>query len=303
MMENKESKKFKDFDTPEEILLFINERALRHTNYYHYTSLQNVNNILKSKQLWLSPLSKSSNDKIEKEKYEEYEKSGNSLFSVCFSTGTSESLPLWYLYSGIDGKGARIEFKKTLFKKLTSNSEVSLAEKLSDGNVNIVKKLDENSCKLSCRDILYLGSDTQNKDLYRCKYNGDAKNGLSKDFYNALTNEYGQFIKTLIWFYEKETRVQVEITDKNLIEKGKNYVVVINLKDILPDISVRLGPEQENETDEIINSYDGIREWVNSKLLKSDFDGQIKMNLKEKLCENCDYKKAEDSKSDSKTKE
>ena len=38
-------------------------------------------------------------------------------------------------------------------------------------------------------------------------------------------------------------------------------------------------------------------------LLKSDFDGQIKMNLKEKLCENCDYKKAEDSKSDSKPKE
>ena len=106
--------KFNECKTADEILkYFDNDKcSLGHTHYYHYTSLSTIDKILKTKQIRLTPLSKSANDLIEKEKYE---KMNCNLFSLCFSTGTSESLPLWYLYSGIDGCGARMGIKKKSF--------------------------------------------------------------------------------------------------------------------------------------------------------------------------------------------
>ena len=282
---------FKDCQTAEEILRFFQDegRALRHTNFYHYTSLSNVNNILKSKELWLNSLAESANDNEEKDRYAEI---GRNVFSVCFSTGTSESLPLWYLYSGIDGKGARIELKKSAFKKLIGNElKISLLE-IEDGPDGRVRKgptLTENDYKFLCHDILYIGKDSQKPDKYRIKYNNNTMNGVTSSCAEKIKEEYERFYKGLIWFYEKETRIQVEINDRKL-EKGKKYKVAISLESVYNDLSIRLAPEFGTVSPEIFTKYEGIREWTSAKIRPSDYAGQMHMGLRDKLCEACIFK-------------
>ena len=41
-------------------------------------------------------------------------------YSLCFSTGVNENLALWYLYSGMNGKGGRIRFTSNKVKKVTN---------------------------------------------------------------------------------------------------------------------------------------------------------------------------------------
>ena len=99
-------------------------RANHHTFYYHYTTLTSVDNILKENGFRLLNLAETSNDEGEKQHSAD---EGDVLFSVCFATGTSENLPMWYLYSGPDGKGGRLGLSKSDFIVLR-NAKVSLVE-------------------------------------------------------------------------------------------------------------------------------------------------------------------------------
>ena len=283
---------FKDCKTTDNFLAFFNneEQAFRHTNFYHYTSLKNVNQILKGKQIRLTPLSKSANDLVEKGTYE---KLGNNIFSLCFSTGTSECLPLWYLYSGIDGRGARIGLKKKIFCQLFENPIFLLQEVETNYPYDEIGKpisLKSTDFVFQSRDILYIGKDSQKANLYRVKYNGQIINNLTKDIADKLQSEYQRFVKGLIWFYEKETRIQVDITNKDLLEPAKNYVVILKLDGVYDDISVHLAPEYKEIKTEIFEKYDGIKDWAYTKLQTSEFAGQLHMGLKDKLCRECKNK-------------
>ena len=286
---------FNKCNTSEEFLTFFDndEQAFRHTNYYHYTLLENINSILKAKQIRLTQLSKTANDLVEKGVYNEL---GSNIFSVCFSTGTSECLPLWYLYSGIDGRGARLGLKKKTLCKILENPSFLLLETECTRPYRLIGEpieLKKDDYKLLCRDILYIGRDSQKKSAFRIKYNGQVVNNLPKEEADKLQTDYRRFIKGLIWFYEKETRIQVEITNQKLLDPAKNYVIALKLDDIYEDISIRLAPEYGEITEEEFDKYDGIKEWTKTKLQKSEFAGQLRMNLSKKLCAMCDKEKEE----------
>ena len=154
--------------------------------------------------LRLLPLSKTANDLTERDTYVEI---GDNIFSACFSTGTSENLPLWYLYSGLDGRGVRLGMKKAGFKNLCKNADLELLEIESDypyKSIKKLKRLSSTEYELKCRDILYIGSDTQNKNRYRAKYNGNVVNSITEDIASEVMGKYKRFIKGLIWFYEKK---------------------------------------------------------------------------------------------------
>lgn len=282
---------FKECNSVDDFISFFDndERAIKHTNYYHYTSLSSVNSILDTKCLLLTSLARKANDGLEKQRYE---KLGNNVFSICFSTGTSESLPLWYLYSGIDGCGARIEIKKKKLIDLIRSAEISLAEtESSDSNKPITgsqKLLSADEYSIICRDILYLGSDPSNEGHYRAKYAGQSVNGITEGTYKAIDDKYKRFVKSLIWFYEKETRLQVEVTNQSLLKPGKNYVISLNIEPVFNDLSIRLAPEFGQISVELFEKYPDIKAWAYSKLKKSEFAGQVKMRLKEKMCKDCD---------------
>ena len=173
--------KFKDCTKGEDFIRFFDndKPGFSHTEYYHYTSLENANKILTSNKLWLTSLSEFANDLVEREAYKGI---GRRCFSACFSTGTSENLPLWYLYSGADGRGARIGFNKRCFRKLLNSAAFLLSEYDSKERklIGEPEPLKREDLKFVCRDILYIGSDSKNRNAFRCKYNGDTINNLSR---------------------------------------------------------------------------------------------------------------------------
>ena len=261
------------------------ERAKKHSNYYHYTKLDVLNKILKNKQIFLGS-TKMWNDKTDiKPDY---------CFSVCFATGTSESLPLWYLYSGIDGRGARLGFSKKTFISWIESCSFSLLEVDDDYNpTKTVAVLESNDYEMKCRDILYLGMDTANKGLYRAKYNGKTKNRITKDVYEEIKKEYRDYIKSLIWFYEKETRIFLKIKNEKLkkaIANDKKYVVAMDISDVISDLRIMLAPEFGEITLESFSTYEGIKDWMLKQIEKSDFAGECEMKLKDKMCKECQKK-------------
>ena len=168
---------------------------------------------------------------------------------------------------------------------------------MEDGSNSEVRKrkiLSENNYKLLCHDILYIGKDSQKLDKYRIKYNNNTMNGVAASYAEKIKEEYERFYKGLIWFYEKETRIQVEIAD-GVLEEGKSYKVAISLESVYNDLSIRLAPEFGNVPPEIFTNYDGIREWASAKIRPSDYAGQMHMELRDKLCEACIFK-SKDSK-------
>ena len=97
---------FPKLQTANEIKLYFDVRTQGHKEFFHYTSLKAINAILSSKTIRISSTNRFNDEKDrnqfgnigEQKKY----------FSLCFTSGSNENLSLWYLYSGVDGKGGRI---------------------------------------------------------------------------------------------------------------------------------------------------------------------------------------------------
>lgn len=68
--------------------------------------LKNADSILKSKCFYLSKLRKM-NDEDERDLHKD---ELDRIFVLSFCHSNAKDIPLFYLYSGIDGKGCRIEF-------------------------------------------------------------------------------------------------------------------------------------------------------------------------------------------------
>lgn len=280
--------KFTECSKAEDFIDFFDndEQYTRHTNYYHYTTLANVDSILNTQKLLLSNPSKK-NDENEKQ-------NDVNLFSICFSTGTSENLPLWYLYSGIDGKGARIGMKKSLFLQMTKSPKLSIV-RLLDKKIELIKELQEGEYEISCRDVLYLGRDTANKNMYRAKYGGNTINRIEADIFSEFQSKAKTkniVLKGLIWFYEKETRIQVKVNEGVLPKETDKCYVAIDISDIFDKFSVRFAPESDlNSVD--IDEKPGLKKWTYTRIEKSDYENEIKMNLCDKCnkCDDCKYSK------------
>lgn len=255
---------FKECLTAEDFINFFDndEQYKRHTYYYHYTKMEVVNKILENKRLHLSN-SKKANDKTERER-------DPCLFSVCFATGTSESLPLWYLYSGVDGKGARIGMTKKTFLKFIEKAKVYLIEYSDDTFLNEkdAKELDKDEYEISCRDVLYAHEDSTKSGFYRAKYKNEVINDISQTEYQKLmesTKEKNLIIKGLIWFYEKETRIQVRIKNENLLNK-KFCKVALDIESIIEELAIRLAPEYDGNID--LEENKSIKQWALMKIEK-----------------------------------
>ena len=211
--------KFTDCKTASALLEFLDNdaHALSHKFYYHYTTFDIIKKIYRGKSIWLSQLCKTSNDICERKWYEEY---GKTSFSVCFSTGSTESIPLWYLYSSKKGVGARLIISKSQMKRLWNNLSFVLAE--IDGNKEIVLgseiPLGKEDYRVAFRDILYVSRankascDHQRNDKSGIiRYNNDLLR-ISSDEIRAVTQSYMKFVKNQIWFYEKESLHQGGLT-------------------------------------------------------------------------------------------
>lgn len=279
---------FKDIKSAAEINQLLTEKAWSHTEYYHYSDIKSIKGILSDKKIWISSMC-FSNDVTEHDRFgdETYR-----YFQLCFSTGTTENLPLWFLYSGRNGRGMRISFPKKVISKLCSaaSAELELFNRKTEDRIKLVP---EKNCKIYFQDVLYRKAEG---DKYRLKYNTKVNNNFPTEEMYTVDKKNKGFIKDIIWFYEKETRLLVEVDDgvidKDLFqnERKSPYIVELTIPDeCYKDIGITFSPvygeKDTGEIDEILSDSAFVN--FNRAKLLSEFAGMVQIDLCKQCCERC----------------
>lgn len=273
---------------------YLTGREYTHGQYFHYTKLDIVDSILKNKKFWLSNVD-GFNDTLD---IKQFGQDPVPCFSLCFSTGIHENLPLWYLYSGLDGRGARICFTKTGIKKLVKNGRYSLRlfgpNEDQDGK-EIMSLEDGKTMKLSFRDVIYFQSG-DSKGKCALKYNTMTNYKIETEEFENYSQKNRGFQKGLIWYYEKETRLLVELlgdAKKVWEEKSKENTIRVILsfdETLLKHIRVTLAPNIAlSDKDDVLKDKEGICELMEKTAVVqlSKYVGTINM----RLCDRCKLKK------------
>lgn len=74
-------------------------------------------------------------------------------------------------------------------------------------------------------------------------------------------------------------RIQVEITNPQLLPPKKRCAVAISLDDVYADISLRFAPECKKTELKDLSEYKGIVKYAFAKLEKNKYTGQVKMKF------------------------
>lgn len=237
------------------------------TEFNHYTRLGII------EKMFLSPTSywhvsslRSMNDRMEANRYKD---KSDLTFAMCFSCGASERIPMWYMYAGIDGAGAKISFNKRAFSILCNCIDVVYP---------IINK------KVDCTNALKRGVDFDIEDGYVCYCDFDDKNRIYKIKYKGrkyiiedsqaeeksfLKDRF--FIKNYEWEYENEYRIVFKML-KPLPKYSDKIAVPID--EVKSRISLTVGPEfSPNSTD----LSDAIIQKFGDRIKYSNL--KIKMNM------------------------
>ena len=286
----KEWKNFTKLKTADELQKYFDNRIYGEKEFFHYTTLGAIDKILEKNTIRISSFDRF-NDKKDKEQF-------NSLleqkrhYSLCFSSGKNENLSLWYLYSGVNGKGGRISLKYKRLMKFIKEGEFYLTEYDYDNNdsmgVSFPLKNGENM-RIVFRDILYSRC-VKDREYVDLKYNTMTSYGKvsSKELDKYKANNIG-FNKNLIWYYEKESRLMIELVGDaaKAIDENKNYAIFWKLTDEqIKYFKIMCGPEIADKSE--LERYEHIKKFIfdTSRTYLSENAGDIEMNI----CSKCDYK-------------
>lgn len=253
-------------------------------NFWTYTRLQTAELILASGCFRLSNL-KGMNDQ---EEAAYHAKDQARVFALCFCNSNTEKIPMWYLYSGLSGKGAALGFTAAkMMKWLSSIKEVYAVKNgqtKADGEKLIVGK----NVQLQYGWVYYQKPREPKNISYRNKwYVIDDPAAFRKDNF---------FIKSYPWEYEREFRIVF------IAEKNTSYdALFVDIPDDIRDaLKVMLAPElQEKQFHKMKKGLKHIgrtHQPIYSNL-------SIRMNLFERNLDNLlDCLKEELAQSDSKVK-
>lgn len=268
----------KDITNFKELETFFDGRAEKHGNkYFHYTTMDTLNRILSNGEIWVSQ-TKSFNDK--KELNKELHN-----FAFCLSTGDNENLSLWYLYSGVDGKGCRIRFTKKQLELLYKSSKFFLCE----NNVpnNEYELIEGENLTIYLKDVLYYREKEKVVDL---KYNNSVNHQFPLNDFKEFKKANSAILKDIVWYYEKETRIEFVVNNKISLDERKNYIIKIKPQEnFIEKLTFQFAPEINEENLELyLNQYDKIKKhfFKNPKFKLSENAGCISM----KLCDKCEYR-------------
>ena len=187
-------------------------RAYFHNNFYHYTKLKHIKEILENQSFLLSRCG-CTNDPMEKNIVDR-----DRCFALCFSHGKVDNIPMWYLYSGVNGKGGSLKLTKGLIYDLVNNATVSL-----EVNDKSNKKtpdpiiLEKTDYEVILQDVLYVES---NDNFYTANitYDNYTLKNFNGEEFEKFRERNSAFLKSAIWHYEKETRLLIKLTGSG---KGK----------------------------------------------------------------------------------
>jgi hypothetical protein len=239
------------------------------SSFCHYTKVNSLDSILQSEAIWVSKLTQM-NDLNEKKRYE---KMGlDSFFGLCFCNSDSEKIPMWYLYAGISGNGARIRLTPAKLKWFLDS--IKVVYPVYSGTAQPKELQINRDCVMKIGWVFYTKKDRSNTVKYKNKwYNvqrecvGEASVNqeiLSEEYKNFEKNNY--FIKDYPWEYEKEFRIIFDFSkykEKHGCVDFDKISVPINIK----DFKLMLAPEIKNL--ENVFTMPGFKKFIRNSIEQS----------------------------------
>ena len=197
---------------------------LSRSDFWYYTRLTTADQILDGNSFWVNRIS-NMNDLDEMDlHYQEKDK----IFALCFCNSNTEKIPMWYLYSGITGKGAALGLTPgCMHNFLRSLEEV---EGIKEDDTKETLKINRD-IYLQFGRVYYQDQHDHKRIMYKGKW---YELSNPADFEN---NNY--FIKKYPWEYEMEFRL-VFINRTNIAYKR----LIVNIPESMKSrIKLRLAPE------------------------------------------------------------
>ncbi len=246
----------------DEILKLPASKISKH--FYHYTTMSSAKKILTpdakgNRFFFISNLEKM-NDLLEASLHKSSKKK---IYSFCTCCTRHEKIPLWYLYSGIRGQGARIGIPPG--KMLALLNSIDTVYPVENYTVNYSKPLKKGTdFDFQCGWVYYM-MDGHNRVVYK-----NDLYALNQVNDRILSKNY--FIKSYPWEYEREFRIVIKNNNKDI----KSDKLALKIPDsIIPYFEIMCAPEirlTQKRKDEFIRL--GIKP---NRIKKSKL--KIKMNL------------------------
>ncbi len=183
-------------------------RSLRSSLRFNYYTRQDTaieiltgKNTKKSCPFFLVSSLDGMNDEHEKKMHSQ---ESATVFALCFSNSAHESIPMWYLYSGITGKGACIRITPLKMDGLLKDlmqGEYVFGASVENGEVKVEDKplLLHKDYEIEYGWIYYVG----NKEII---YRGDKHELETGDDLESFKSQ-NYFVKDHEWNYEQEFRI------------------------------------------------------------------------------------------------
>lgn len=203
-------------------------KKVNHKKYRIYTKNANIDKIIDNKCLRFSNGVDKWNDLVDVKLFN----NDNNVcrFGLCFSTFTSESIPMWMLYGGKAKDGKIIEFSPTVVGKLIDASKSKECCVMNSKGKCVGKAKIKN---MYLCDALYCSDDytyilCNNKEIINTNLTITKKQIEKK----AIV------VKPYTWRYEKETRLIIEVEKSKIKSRfDKELYVDISIKDIIDNDS------------------------------------------------------------------
>lgn len=228
----------------------VKDSPLKYKNFYHYSSLSNIDSIIKGKEIWFSNINKANNLE-EKHLHKNDEKQ---IYIFCLCDSNTEKIPLWYMYSGIKGEGLALKITPGILLSILRNIKILHTDK----DTILYKDKD---FELKYGWIFY---ENKGKRSIYYKNKWYSKRILSSKIDNT-------FIKQYPWSYEKEFRICI-------VTKEKYDYLRLDISDIAHKLKVKLGPEIPKQVfNDLKKEYPGLSSLPIDSITTSTL--KIKMNL------------------------
>ena len=230
--------------------------ALSSSDFWYYTRLTTADQILDSSTFWVNPIS-SMND-LDEMDFHYLEK--DKIFALCFCNSDSEKIPMWYLYSGIAGKGAALGFTPGCMLTFLRSLEEVEGEK--EDNTRITLKINRD-LHLQFGWVYYKDQHNESRIMHKNRwYKIDNIAEFKKDNYN---------LKNYPWEYEREFRlVFINQTDMDY----KKLIVKIP-ESMKSRIKLRLAPELSKK--ELIKSKE--LKYISSDMGPIPIQSELKIKM------------------------
>ncbi|NLZ76196.1 MAG: hypothetical protein GX914_06810 [Erysipelotrichia bacterium] len=230
--------------------------VLGERGFYYYTKLETFSKIFESKQIWIRNVS-NMNDRKEFVLDPQLDKQKKFYHLFCFSNSDSESIPMWYMYSGISGNGVRIKFTSFLIKQIINNCKIYTPNDVL---------LSKDDYEIKAGWIYY---------RYRDGYYKLNNKSYKVIDWNKSFNKDNMFVKSYHWLYEKEFRIVI----KNKLDEEFDYLK-LDISEMFDKLTFTFGPEFEYSELKKYPIFKNARIRKSGKFKNSTLD--ISMGLKNK---------------------